>query len=57
MAAGATTEEIDNLKRKLESTRKRVAGDRQKAIRVLHAAGICTPEGRLEKPYQEKPSE
>lgn len=56
MASVVTTEEINNLKRNLESARKRVAGDRQEAIRILHAAGICTRTGKLKKPYRDSSS-
>jgi len=52
MASLVTVEEIENLKRKLESTRERVKRDRKEAIRVLHAAGITTETGELADPYR-----
>jgi hypothetical protein len=47
-----SAEEIEALKRKLESTRERVKGNRKEAIRVLHAAGITDEAGKLTEPYR-----
>ncbi len=51
MASVVTVEEMKAIKRKLESTRERVRGNREEAIRVLQAAGITDAEGKLTPPY------
>ncbi|MEN6519563.1 MAG: hypothetical protein ABFD46_00220 [Armatimonadota bacterium] len=52
MASVMTVEEMRILKENLESTQKRVSGNRKEAIRVLHEAGIVTKKGKLASPYR-----
>ena len=47
------TEDLEKLNENLRATRERVKGNRKEAIRVLHAAGIVTKDGKLTAPYRE----
>ena len=52
MVSVVTAEEIETLKRKLESTSKRVKHDKNEALRVLKAAGILDETGEFTEPYR-----
>ncbi len=45
------TEDLEKLNESLRATQERVKGNRKEAIRVLHAAGIVTKDGKLTAPY------
>lgn len=53
MASSLTLEEAKQIKRRLQATAKRVAGNPKEAQRVLYAAGIVTETGELAEPYRD----
>lgn len=47
-----SAKEAEAFKNKLEETRDRVKGNKEEAIRILHAAGITDKRGKLTAPYR-----